>query len=1310
MPGPTSPSGEPRTTSEPSLLLVTGPEAASAHERRRLDAVLAGAGLALRVARAQALFIVSLRAPLAPAARRRLDELLGAEPEPAREPDLVVAPRPGTISPWSSKATEILRGCGLGEVGRVERAIGWELQGPRRVLEAAERDAAAPHLHDRMTQVVLPRLAEAGCLFESREPDPVRAVDLAAGREALVAADRELGLALSDQEIEYLVRAYGELGRAAHDVELMMFAQANSEHCRHKIFNASWTVDGTDAERSLFAMIRNTHERHPGRVLSAYRDNAAVLAGDGTRWFHPDPRDRVYRTTAAPVDLVMKVETHNHPTAISPFPGAATGSGGEIRDEAATGRGARSKAGLAGFSVSNLRIPGEEQPWEIDHGRPARIASALEIMREGPLGAAGFCNEFGRPGLGGYFRTLEIAVEGTSGREIRGYHKPIMLAGGLGNVRRDQVEKRRFGAGTRVVVLGGPAMLIGLGGGAASSVASGESEESLDFASVQRDNPEMQRRCQEVIDRCWQLGEANPILAVHDVGAGGLSNAVPELVHDAGCGADLALGAIPSADPGLSPLELWCNESQERYVLAVAPERLAELEAICGRERCPWSDLGAANEEGWLRLEDGSTPAAIDMPMSLLLGNPPSMHRGATRRAPPGAPLDLAAIDPDEAARRVLRLPAVASKEFLVTIGDRTVTGMVARDQMVGPWQVPVADCAVTLSGYSGFAGEAFAIGERAPVALLDAPASGRLAVGEALTNLAAAPVESLADVALSANWMAACGDPGEDAALFDTVRAVGMELCPALGVSIPVGKDSLSMRTVWREAGRTRAVTAPVSLVITAFAPVADARRALTPELRVDEGPTRLLVVDLGEGRHRLGGSALALVHGAIGERAPDVEDPTTLAGLFHGVQALARAGLALAYHDRSDGGLLATLCEMAFAGGVGIDVDLAALGGEPLAALYAEELGAVLQVREADVEAARETLVANGVPARCVHDVGAPAPGGPVRIAFGEATLLDRERAELDALWSATSAAMQRLRDNPESAGEAQARIAADGRLELVAALTFDPGEDVAAPLAGGARPRLAVLREQGVNGHVEMAAAFDRAGFECVDVHMSDLLTGAVTLTDFQGLAACGGFSYGDVLGAGGGWAASIAHHPATRDAFAAFFARPDTFALGVCNGCQMLARLAPLVPGADHWPRFVRNRSERFEARLVLVEVLESPSVLLAGMAGSVLPVAVAHGEGRASFPAGVDPAALVAGGGACLRYVEGPGEAAERHPANPNGSPLGITGLTSEDGRFNVMMPHPERLFRTVQHSWHPPGWGEDGPWLRMFRNARAWLG
>jgi phosphoribosylformylglycinamidine synthase len=1296
-----------------SLSHLRGRSALTPFRAQRLQQGLTDALPGLRRIAAEYLYFIERRDTLDAAQQELLERLLDARPATSRDYAFIVVPRPGTISPWSSKATDIVHNCGLDRVTRIERGIAWMLDmsdGDAREPRVAR--ALAARVHDRMTEAIIADVEAAHTLFERAAARPLRSVEvMSRGRVALEDANRDMGLALSDDEIGYLFEHFLALARDPNDIELMMFAQANSEHCRHKIFNCRWTIDGDDQAASLFEMIRHTHASHPGRVLSAYADNSAVMSGSRASWFFPDGDSRSYRDHEELADILMKVETHNHPTAISPYPGAATGSGGEIRDEAATGRGARFKAGLTGFSVSNLRIPGFEQPWESDHGRPDRIASALDIMLEGPIGAASFNNEFGRPALNGYFRTLELAVSSDTGTELRGYHKPIMVAGGVGNIRREQIRKRSFTPGTRIVVLGGPAMLIGLGGGAASSMASGEGEETLDFASVQRDNPEMQRRCQEVIDRCWQLGRANPIQSLHDVGAGGLSNAVPELIDGAERGGTFDLGAIPNDDPGMSPMEIWCNEAQERFVLAIDADDMARFAAICARERCPWADLGEATEARHLLVTDASDGTRpIDLPMGLLLGNPPSMHRRVGRRPPPSTPLALADLGLEDAARRVLRLPGIADKTFLITIADRTVGGLCARDQMVGPWQVPVADCAVTASGFRQYTGEAMAVGERAPIALIDAPASGRMAVAEAIMNIAAAPIASLGDVVLSANWMAACGHPGEDARLFDTVRAVAMDLCPALGIAIPVGKDSLSMKTVWHQQGEERAVTAPLSLVVSAFAAVTDIRRTLTPTLRGDAGPTELWLVDLAGGHLRLGGSALAQVHGQLGNTCPDVEDPAALAEFFAVLQRLNAEGLVLAYHDRSDGGLFVTLCEMAFAGHTGIRVDLEAMGSDAPAALFAEELGAVIQIRSADRQRVLERFAEAPALADRVQYLGAPSDDQRICFARAGATLLDAPRAALERVWRETSYRLQALRDDPACAREAFERVDDPNARPLHASLGFDPQDDISAPLVGGRRPRVAVLREQGVNGHVEMAAAFDRAGFDAVDVHMTDLLDAGMTLADFQGIVACGGFSYGDVLGAGGGWANSIRYNERSRTAFGEFLCRTDTFALGVCNGCQMFAHLAELVAGAEHWPRFVRNRSEQFEARLVMVEVCESPSLFFAGMQGSVLPVPVAHGEGRAEFGHEADLAAVNAGGLVCLRYVEAAGEPALTYPANPNGSTEGITGLTTPDGRVTILMPHPERVFRSVQHSWHPRDWGEDGPWLRMFRNARVWLG
>jgi phosphoribosylformylglycinamidine synthase len=1157
-----------------------------------------------------------------------------------------------------------------------------------------------------MTETVLAGFDEADRLFAHTTPAPLAAVDLLGGGiAALERANREMGLALSPDEIEYLLEHFRRLARNPTDVELMMFAQANSEHCRHKIFNASWVIDGRPQSATLFGMIRTTHEKNPRGTVVAYADNAAVMEGETIGRFYPR-EDGAYRSTQELTHTVMKVETHNHPTAISPFPGAATGAGGEIRDEGATGRGAKPKAGLTGFSVSNLCIPDFVQPWEANGiGRPQRIASALQIMIEGPIGAASFNNEFGRPNLAGYFRTLEQRVAG----EVRGYHKPIMIAGGIGNLSARHAHKRELEPGALLIQLGGPGMRIGLGGGAASSLGTGANLEDLDFDSVQRGNAEIQRRAQEVIDRCWALGEVNPIRSIHDVGAGGLSNALPELVHSAHRGGRFDLRRIPSEEPGMSPLQIWCNEAQERYVLAIAPEDLGRFRSICERERCPFAVLGEASAEGQLVVSDplfGNLP--VDMELAVLLGKPPRMTREVAHARRELPPFETAGMDLREAAYRVLRLPAVADKSFLITIGDRTVGGLTARDQMVGPWQVPVADVAVTLMGYDTHRGEAFAMGERTQLALVSPEASGRMAVGEALTNIAAAPISGLGDVKLSANWMAAAGQPGEDAALFDTVRAVALELCPQLGVSIPVGKDSLSMQTTWEENGARKAVTAPLSLIVSAFAPVPDVRETLTPQLRTDLGETVLMLVDLGAGLCRMGGSALAQVYGATGNTAPDV-DAGRLKAFVAVIQRLRQAGRILAYHDRSDGGLFAAVCEMMFAGrtGASLRLDSALRGKSALEFLFNEELGAVLQVREGDVAEVTRAFASAGLGELC-RVIGGVGGERKLRIADRSGVLFDESLVELRRAWSETSFRLQQLRDNPDCARQEYERLLDEADPGLHAALTFDPREDVAAPYVARGRPRIAILREQGVNGQVEMAAAFDRAGFTAVDVHMSDIVSGRASLKDFRGFAACGGFSYGDVLGAGEGWAKSVLFNARARAEFEAFFRRADTFALGVCNGCQMMGNLRELIPGAEAWPHFVRNRSEQFEARFVMLEVQRSPSILLAGMAGSRMPIAVAHGEGYCEFR---DPAARAAAEAlVALRFVDNRGAPTEAYPCNPNGSPGGITGLTTPDGRFTIIMPHPERVFRAVQHSWRPGDWGEEGPWLRMFRNARRWCG
>ncbi|HEY9198038.1 MAG TPA: phosphoribosylformylglycinamidine synthase [Gammaproteobacteria bacterium] len=1277
-------------------------------------------------------YFVDLEQQLDAADRATLERLLDdgvASPEPPPLSNgaaqlFLVVPRLGTISPWASKATDIAHNCGLERIHRIERGTAYRVRLTNgRACTDHERALLLPLLHDRMTETVLSGADEAVALFRSAEPAPLTTVDIVGGgRDALVAANRALGLALSDDEIDYLVESFLGLNRNPTDVELMMFAQANSEHCRHKIFNADWVIDGQPQDASLFGMIRETYRANPNGVLSAYKDNASVIEGFSARRFFPDAQG-VYAEHSEDVHILMKVETHNHPTAIAPFPGAATGSGGEIRDEGATGRGSKPKAGLCGFSVSNLRIPGFEQPWETDFGKPARIVSALDIMIEGPLGAAAFNNEFGRPNLCGYFRTFEERVPGPTGDEIRGYHKPIMIAGGYGNIRGEHIEKNDIPPGAQLVVLGGPAMLIGLGGGAASSMASGSSAEDLDFASVQRGNPEMQRRAQEVIDRCWAMGAENPIISVHDVGAGGLSNALPELVNDSGRGARFELRAVPNDDPGMAPMQIWCNESQERYVLAVGADRMEQFQEICERERCPFEVVGEATEEQQLVVGDAYFEnLPVDMPMSLLLGKPPKMLRDVHHRTFTKADFDTRAVDVRDAAYRVLRLPAVANKTFLISIGDRSVTGTVTRDQMVGPWQVPVADAAVSSTDYRGYTGEAMAMGERTPIALVDAAASGRMAVGEAITNIVCADIARIEDIRLSANWMAPAGHPGEDANLFDTVRAVGRELCPALGIAIPVGKDSLSMKTVWKEGGESREVTAPVSLIVTAFAPVADVRRTRTPQLRTDLGDTDLILIDLGKGRNRIAGSALAQVYKQVGHHAPDLDDPLAMKAFFAAIRELVREELVLAYHDRSDGGLFATLCEMAFAGHTGIDIQLDELvdgpGDDPVAALFAEELGAVIQVPHCDTETALAILREHGF-ARHSHVIGTHEEDDRVRIAHNGRIVLDESRVDLQRAWSETTYRMQALRDNPQCAQQEFDLLLDRQDPGIQVKLNFDPDENVAAAfinqsrnhsIGNGAKPRIAILREQGVNGQIEMAAAFTRAGFECVDVHMSDILSGRVSLSGYKGFVACGGFSYGDVLGAGQGWAKSILFNSQARDEFAAFFARSDSFGLGICNGCQMMSGLKELIPGAGHWPRFRRNLSEQFEARFSLVEILPTPSLFFAGMHGSRMPIAVAHGEGRAEFatPDGAQQALqahLVT-----ARYLDHYGRPTEVYPLNPNGSPAGITGLTTTDGRFTIMMPHPERVFRTVQHSWHPDDWLEDGPWLRMFRNARAWVG
>lgn len=1214
----------------------------------------------------------------------------------------IVSPRFGTISPWSSKATDIARNCGFDRVKRIERVTVFGIDGLADGAADTELDAL---IHDRMVETVVGCVAELEPLFERSSPQSFTEVDvLGGGQQALAEANLQLGLALADDEIEYLTDAFNGLGRNPRDIELMMFAQANSEHCRHKIFNASWDIDARPAPHSLFGMIRHTQAVGGDNVLSAYSDNAAVVSGHSAGRLYPDMADGIWRYHQEPVHLLMKVETHNHPTAISPFSGAGTGAGGEIRDEGAVGRGSRPKAGLAGFSVSHLELPDRPRPWEIAYGKPDRIVSPLKIMTEGPIGAAAFNNEFGRPNLAGYFRTFEAVTE----TGIRGYHKPIMIAGGFGNIREEHVEKGHYSAGAKLIVLGGPAMLIGLGGGAASSMASGDSAEDLDFASVQRQNPEIQRRCQEVIDTCWGLGDDNPIAFIHDVGAGGLSNALPELVKDGGRGGHFELREVPNDEPGMSPLEIWCNESQERYVMAIEPEQLARFEEICARERCPYAVVGEATEAQHLRVSDrqfGNDP--VDLPMSVLFGKPPKMHR-QTFRAPGLADnFDAATVSIAESLERVLTFPAVASKSFLITIGDRSVTGMVARDQMVGPWQVPVSDCAVTTVSLDSHLGEAMSMGERTPVALLSGPAAGRLAVAEAITNILAAPISRLSDIKLSANWMSAAGFAGDDAVLYDTVEAVAMAFCPALGITIPVGKDSMSMRTVWDEAGERRSVTAPVSLIVSAFAPCGDVREVLTPTL-VPRENTRLLLVDLGRGQDRVGGSVLAQVWRAMGGISPDVA-PEDVVGLFEFLKELKTREWLLAYHDRSDGGLLVTLLEMAFAGHCGLDIEIDVDRHQAAARLFSEEVGAVIQVEDQHVPAVMALAAQSGLEG-VVTLVGKPRLDERIVVNTHEFELIDSRRAALQSLWSETSHAIARLRDNAACA-DAEFESIKQSSPGLSASLTYHCDDDVAAPLiATGVRPRVAILREQGVNGQMEMAAAFDRAGFTAVDVHMSDLMSGRRHLNEFHGVVACGGFSYGDVLGAGEGWAKTILFTETLREHFQTFFQRSDTFSLGVCNGCQMLSALQSIIPGTDHWPRFARNRSEQYEARLALVRVESSPSILFSDMEGSHLPIVVAHGEGRARFASVETQAALEAAQQVTMRFIDHELHTTEAYPHNPNGSVAGITGVCSADGRVTIMMPHPERVFRAAQLSWCPPDWHTDSGWMRLFRNARMWLG
>ncbi len=1274
----------------------------------------------------------------------------------------VVIPRFGTISPWASKATEIAHNCGMSQIKRIERGISYHVQFNAGAiasmisgLVASLTGSAKPEdaslllqiqgmLHDRMTEIVLRDQADASGLFQELTAQPLAFIDiLSGGAAALTNANAELGLALSDDEVDYLFKAFTAAQRNPTDVELMMFAQANSEHCRHKIFNADWIVDGIAQERSLFAMIKNTHQLAPRGTIVAYSDNSSIIAGANVARFYARgvKQGNEYQSSDELTHTLMKVETHNHPTAISPFPGASTGAGGEIRDEGATGRGSKPKAGLTGFTVSNLRLPGAVQPWEncadvLDkisrpadsyYGKPDRIASPLQIMLEGPIGGASFNNEFGRPILGGYFRTYEQNVAG----QVYGYHKPIMIAGGMGSISDLHTFKNALPVGSLLIQLGGPGMRIGMGGSAASSMATGANTADLDFDSVQRGNPEMERRAQEVINACWAMGAENIILSIHDVGAGGLSNAFPEITNDAKRGALFDLRQIPLEESGMAPKEIWSNESQERYVLAIAPQDLALFQYYCERERCRFAVVGTATEERQLKVIDPlHDNAPVDMPMDVLLGKPPKMLRDVKTVARQFVPLDLTDVSLVDVAHKVLSLPTVGDKSFLITIGDRSVGAMSVRDQMVGPWQVPVADCAVTAMSFEGYLGEAMAMGERTPLAVVNAAASGRMAVGETITNMAAAAIAELADIKLSANWMAACGQPGQDAALFATVKAVGMELCPALGLSIPVGKDSLSMRTTWSDAGEAKSVMSPVSLIVSGFAPVTDIRANLTPQLKADAGNTVLILIDLGRGKNRLAASACAQVLQQLGDDVPDVDSADDLKGLFNAIQQLHREQQILAYHDRSDGGLFATLCEMAFASHLGLDINVdilamdqgdAADSGEAknwtaqiaqrrneqtIRALFNEELGAVIQVRSEQKSAVMDVLRSYHLGA-CSHIIGKVNHSADILITRDAKEIFRQSRSELHQLWSKTSWQMARMRDNPVCADAEYARLADASDPGMQPKLSFDAQLDIAAPyIATGVRPRVAILREQGVNSHVETAWVMHKSGFTAVDVHMSDLIVGRARLADFAGVIAVGGFSYGDVLGAGEGWAKTILFHAQLADQFSEFFARKDTFGLGICNGCQMLSNLKSIIPGAHAWPKFTRNKSEQFEGRFVMAEVTSNPSIFLQDMAGTQTPIVVSHGEGYADFSTTGNLSEVLTG----LRFVDHHGQATETYPFNPNGSPQGIAAVTTADGRFTAMMPHPERVFRTAIHSWHPADWGDDSPWMRMFRNARKWVG
>ena len=1299
---------------------LNGARALSDFRAARLLAALQRVSSNIEAVSGRFVHFVHTSRELTEAEKTRLGSLLdyGDAAEDVRgDVTFMVVPRLGTISPWASKATDIVKNCGIEGVMRVERGTVFSLQTSASLTDD-EKAAAAATLHDRMTESVVAEDFPAEQLFVELEGRPMATVALVEeGRPALERANVDMGLALSEDEIDYLTDAFTKIGRNPTDVELMMFAQANSEHCRHKIFNARWTIDGADREETLFGMIRQTHKMAPQGTITAYADNAAIFEGAEVTRLYPRPGSgnefgRVFERADEMTHTVFKVETHNHPTAISPFPGASTGSGGEIRDEGATGRGARPKAGLCGFTTSNLNLPELPQGFENDtdtvtgeksdakYGAPARIATPLSIMTDGPLGGAAFNNEFGRPNILGYFRTFEANVGGTR----YGYHKPIMLAGGIGNIRDDQTKKDVPPAGSLLIVLGGPGMRIGLGGGAASSMTTGSNSEALDFDSVQRGNPEMERRAQEVIDRCWSMGQENPIIAIHDVGAGGLSNAMPELADLSGKGATFDLSKVPVEESGMSPLEIWCNESQERYVIALDPAKIDIFRAFCERERCPFAVLGTITEEAELKLTRPNDTSAVDMPMEVLLGKAPRMHRDVKHADKALKPFTAEGLDVAKAVTDVLRHPTVASKSFLITIGDRSVGGLVSRDQMVGPWQVPVADCGVTTLGFETNRGEAMAMGERTPVAVIDAAAASRMAVGEALTNITSADVK-LPEVKLSCNWMAACGTEGEDAKLFDAVKAAS-DFCCALGISVPVGKDSLSMRTAWDDQGEKKSVTSPVSLIVSAAAPVGDVALTVTPELR--DIPSVMVLADLGCGRARMGGSILAQVAQRFGDTAPDCEDPAMLARFMGAVRTLAAEGAIVAYHDRADGGLASTAAEMMFASRLGMTLDLTSLtkDADLFAALFNEELGALMQVPADKVDRVVEVMREVGLTSIC-HFVGEVTNDDTLTIKANDTEVAKLARVDLQKAWTEVSWQIARGRDNPACADSEFARIERAEDTGLFAKTTFNVDEDIVAPMINtGARPKLAVLREQGVNSQTEMAAAFTRAGFDAYDVHMTDLLTGRADLAEFVGLACAGGFSYGDVLGAGGGWAKTILHNDRMIEMFRTFFNREDTFGLGICNGCQMMSRLRDLIPGANHWPDFVRNNSEQFEARLVNVEILESPSIFFQDMAGSVMPIVNSHGEGRVQFLRPED-AALVK---MAARYVDPTGAATVVYPYNPNGSKGGLTSVTTDDGRFTIMMPHPERSHRAQQLSWHPAEWTDASGWMRMFRNARRWVG